>query len=242
MLIRGGTLHETAFKNDQTKMESRTPFRGDLPAGTYTVRFELGGYMSATRTVTVSTNRTLDLAAVLERSRGPEEDRPWTIPELGTEMLPIPAGGFVMGSPADERGHAADEDPSTRVMITRPFWLGKYDVTQKEWRVLMEDNPSKFRGDDRPVEQVAWARAMEFCSRLTQRERDAGRLPEGYAYSLPTEAQGEYACRAGTTGPYAGNLDDLAWYSGTSGDQTHPVGQKRPNAWGLYDMHGNVWQ
>jgi formylglycine-generating enzyme required for sulfatase activity len=110
-------------------MESRTPFRGDLPAGTYTVRFELGGYMSATRTVTVSTNRTLDLAAVLERSRGPEEDRPWTIPELGTEMLPIPAGGFVMGSPADERGHAADEDPSTRVTITRPFWLGKYDVT-----------------------------------------------------------------------------------------------------------------
>ncbi len=93
-----------------------------------------------------------------------------------------------------------------------------------------------------PVEQVSWDDAMEFCQKLTERERAAGRLPEGYAYTLPTEAQWENACRAGTEGDYAGDLDAMAWYARNSGDKTHPVATKKPNAWGFYDMHGNVWE
>jgi formylglycine-generating enzyme required for sulfatase activity len=117
-------------------------------------------------------------------------------------------------------------------------------VTQAQWEAVIRNNPSGFKGADLPVEQVSWDDAMAFCRRLTERERAAGRLPDGYVYTLPTEAQWEYACRAGTTGPYAGdgNLDDMGWYSQNSGNTTHPVGQKRPNAWGLYDMHGNVWE
>src|SRR5262249_1561327 len=86
-----------------------------------------------------------------------------------------------------------------------------------------------------------WVEAMAFCRKLTERERMAGRLPVGWVYTLPTEAQWEYACRAGTTGDYAGNIDAMAWDSGNSGNETHPVAQQQPNAWGLYDMHGSVW-
>jgi formylglycine-generating enzyme required for sulfatase activity len=110
----------------------------------------------------------------------------------------------------------------------------------------MGANPSYFKnaGANAPVEGVSWDDAQEYCRKLTERERAAGRLPAGYEYSLPTEAQWEYACRAGTTGPYAGNgdLSSMGWYDDNSGSTTHPVGQKQANAWGLYDMHGNVWE
>jgi formylglycine-generating enzyme required for sulfatase activity len=106
----------------------------------------------------------------------------------------------------------------------------------------MGSNPSNFKnvGKTGPVEQVSWEEAVEFCRKLTNRERAAGRLPAGYAYTLPTEAQWEYACRAGTTGAYAGELDGMGWYARKGGSTTNGVGQKRANAWGLYDMHGNV--
>jgi formylglycine-generating enzyme required for sulfatase activity len=116
------------------------------------------------------------------------------------------------------------------------------EVTQGQWEALMGSNPSNFKGADLPVEQVSWTEAMEFCRKLTERERAAGRLPEGYAYTLPTEAQWEYACRAGTTGNYAGDLNSMGWYAHNSGNMTHHVGQKQANAWGLFDMHGNVWE
>jgi len=134
------------------------------------------------------------------------------------------------------------ESPQTRVTITRAFWLGKTEVTQGQYESLMGSNPSCFRnaGSDAPVESVSWTDAIEFCRRLTERERAAGRLPEGYEYILPTEAQWEYACRAGTIGDYAGNFDEMAWYHQNSGNTTHPVGQKQANAWGFFDMHGNV--
>ncbi len=92
------------------------------------------------------------------------------------------------------------------------------------------------------MEQVSWSDAMEFCAKVTERERNAGRLTGGYAYTLPTEAQWEYACRAGSTEAYAGDLDAMAWYDGNSGNKTHPVGAKQANAWGFHDMHGNVWE
>src|SRR5437667_5221339 len=113
--------------------------------------------------------------------------------------------------------------------------MGKYEVTQAQWESVMERNPSRFRGADRPVEQVSWNDVQQFLQKLNARG-------DGYRYRLPAEAEWEYAARAGTSGPYAGNLDAMAWYEQNSGKQTHPVGQKQPNAWGLYDMHGNVWE
>lgn len=161
------------------------------------------------------------------------------IPDLGMELVAIAPGTFQMGT---AEGGSEDERPVTEVTISRPFWLGKTEVTQAQWRAVMHTNPAYFQGNDRPVERVSWHEALEFCRRLTERERAAGRLPKGCAYTLPTEAQWEYACRAGTTGLHAGAVDDMAWYNKNSGSETHPVAQKQPNAWGLFDMHGNVWE
>jgi len=167
----------------------------------------------------------------------------WTIPDLNLVMIPISPGMFTMGSPANEQGRNDNESPQTRVTITKAFWLGMTEVTQREWQAVMGTNPSFFKGDDLPVQQVSWDEAMAFCQKLTSRERAAGRLPEVYAYMLPTEAQWEYACRAGTRANYAGNLSEMGWYRGNSGNTgTHAVATKRANAWGLRDMHGNVYE
>jgi formylglycine-generating enzyme required for sulfatase activity len=157
------------------------------------------------------------------------------------ELLPCPAGTFMMGSPADEKDRNADETRH-QVTLTDLFWLGKTEVTQAQWEALMGSNPSKFKRNDRPVDTVSWNDAMSFCKKLT--EREAGRLPAGYEYCLPTEAEWEYACRAGSTGPYAGTgrLDEMGWYEDNSAGRTLPVAQKQPNAWGFYDMQGNVWE
>ena len=166
--------------------------------------------------------------------------KPHVVENIGIELLPIPAGSFMMGSPTSET--APNNETQHRVTISQPFWLGKYEVTQGEWESVMGSNPSKFTalGKDAPVEQVSWENAQVFCAKLNASTAD--RRPAGYEYCLPTEAQWEYACRAGTTGAYAGDLDDMAWYVRNSGSSTHPVGQKQANAWGLYDMHGNVWE
>ena len=141
-----------------------------------------------------------------------------------------PAGTFTMGSPTSELGRYSNETQH-RVTLTKGFWMMETQVTQKQWKAVMGSNLSNFKGDDLPVEKVSWNDCQEFCKKCTQL---------GLPVQLPTEAQWEYACRAGTTGAYAGNLADMAWYSSNSG--THPVGTKKPNAWGLYDMHGNVWE
>lgn len=160
------------------------------------------------------------------------------IPDLALDLIWIAPGTFTMGS---EKG-SPDELPVLRVTLSRGFWMGKTEVTQAQWQTVMGNNPAHFQGADRPVELVAWAEAMEYCRKLTGRERRAGRLPAGHEYTLPTEAQWEYVCRAGTTGDHAGVPAALAWHKSNAGDQTHPVGQKQPNAWGLHDMHGNVWE
>jgi formylglycine-generating enzyme required for sulfatase activity len=146
-------------------------------------------------------------------------------------FVQIPAGEFLMGS---ENGDG-DEKPPHRVRISQWFEMGQYEVTQAMWQAVMGSNPSNFKGQDLPIENVSWDEVQGFISRLNARN-------DGYVYRLPTEAEWEYACRAGTTGDYAGSLDAMAWYSSNSGSRTHPVGQKQPNAWGLYDMHGNVWE
>lgn len=179
--------------------------------------------------------------AVVESATPPEGGEPLILADLGLELLPIPAGTFTMGSPANESGRGSDEGPPTQVTL-REFWLGKTEVTQAQWQAVMGKNLSHFKGPTLPVERVSWDEAMTFCRKLTERERAAGRLPEGYAYQLPTEAQWEYACRAGTTGAYAGSLDAMAWYGANSGFRTQPVATKQANDWGLHDMHGNVWE
>ena len=157
---------------------------------------------------------------------------------LGMEFVWIPAGEFLMGSPSHEEGRDSDERQH-EVRISQGFWMGKYEVTQREWERVMGANPSHFEscGARCPVEQVLWEDVQEFIGRLNE-----GESGSGYVYRLPTEAEWEYAARAGTTGARHGELDSIAWYDGNSGDRTHRVGQKRANGWGLHDMLGNVWE
>ena len=150
------------------------------------------------------------------------------------EVARIPAGTFVMGSDVE-----TDEVPAHRVTITHPFSIGKYEITQAQWRAVMGRNPSRFSGDSLPVERVTWDEADAFCRRLS--------AMTGKAYRLPTEAEWEYACRAGATGRWCfgdeeRDLRRYAWFEDNGLKRTHPVGQLEPNAWGLYDMHGNVWE
>ena len=153
---------------------------------------------------------------------------------IGMRFVPIPAGTFTMGE-----GKTAH-----KVTLTKPFELGQHEVTQEQYEKVMGKNPSHFKGKQNPVEQVSWDDAVEFCRKLSAMPAEK---KAGYVYRLPTEAEWEYACRAGTTTRYSfgdsdSELGDYAWYDKNSGRTTHPVGQKKPNAWGLYDMHGNVWE
>ena len=141
-----------------------------------------------------------------------------------------------MGCLAGERDCIPDDErPLHPVQITKPFGLGRFEVTQQEWTSIMGVNPSHFEGTNRPVENVSWYDVQSFMAKLNGRG-------DGYKYRLPTEAEWEYAARAGSTGSRYGDLNDIAWYYYNAGNQTHPVGQKQPNAWGLYDMIGNVWE
>ncbi len=167
-----------------------------------------------------------------------------------SNMVWIPSGTFLMGSPASEQGRQSDEGPQTEVTLSRGFFMSRFEVTQTEYVPVMANNPSYFQGNPNlPVEQVTWNDATNYCGKLTQAERTAGRLPAGWSYRLPTEAQWEYACRAGTTtrfyfgdDPSYTQLTNYVWYERNSAGTSHPVGQKPPNRWGLYDMSGNVWE
>lgn len=159
---------------------------------------------------------------------------------IGMEFEQIPAGEFDMGSPSNETGRNKDEGPVHHVKISNAFYLGKYEVTQKQWRDVMGTSPSNFKGDNLPVEQVSWDHVQDFIKKLNEKEG-------GGKYRLPTEAEWEYAARAGTTmrfsfGDNDSMLGDYAWYDANSGNKTHDVGQKKPNPWGLYDMYGNAWE
>ena len=150
----------------------------------------------------------------------------------GMEFVWIPPGTFRMGSRSTEA--FADEQPVTEVRISRGFWLGKYEVTQTEWEAVMGSNPSSFAGCAHcPVEEVSWNDVQDFIDRVNAHEGKE-------VYRLPTEAEWEYAARAGTTGDRYGALNAIAWHGGTSGRRTHPVGAKAPNGWGLHDVLGNV--
>jgi formylglycine-generating enzyme required for sulfatase activity len=153
----------------------------------------------------------------------------------------IPSGRFTMGSPLSEPGRDSDE-VQHEVVLTRGFFLAETECTQAQWVAIMESNKSIFKLSDRPVECVSWEEAIEYCWKLTLKQRSDGLLPVGWEWRLPTESEWEYAARGGKTGPRHGQLDTIAWYYGNSGGQTHPVKQKAANAWGLHDMMGNVWE
>jgi formylglycine-generating enzyme required for sulfatase activity len=158
---------------------------------------------------------------------------------IGIRLRLLPAGTFTMGRP----GGDTDETPY-QVTLTKPFYMGVHEVTNAQWKRVMGSVRSTWKGDDHPVEQVSWQDAGEFCRKLSAlpEERSAGRV-----YRLPTEAEWEYACRAGTNTNYSfgddtSRLGEHGWHDGNAGSQTRPVGQKKANAWGLHDMHGNVWE
>ena len=167
------------------------------------------------------------------------------------ELTWIEPGTFIMGSPEDELGRSENEIQH-QVTLTQGYWIGRYPVTEAQYKAVIGSCPSN-DGDNHPVHYVSWSSAADFCARLTEIERKAGRLPEGYEYALPTEAQWQYACRAGTTTALNSgknltsigqcpNMDEVGWYYYNSDNKSHSVGLKRPNAWGLYDMHGSVWE
>ncbi len=155
---------------------------------------------------------------------------------IGIEFVAIEAGSFMMGN---ER-YYDDQKPVHEVRISKAFYMGKYPVTQSQWEAVMEGNPSHFNGPDLPVESVSWNEVQFFIKKLNEME-------DTNEYRLPTEAEWEYACRADTETEYYFGDDEnqlglYAWYYDNSDRKTHPVGQKLPNTWGLYDMHGNVWE
>ena len=218
-------------ENDDGGSGSNFRIAATVPTGTHYVRVR--GYSSGT-----VGSYTLHVTAVpsedpSSRTGGATEGVPAPM-----EFVPIPAGSFLMGSPEDEQDRGSDETQHA-VTISQGFWMGKYEVTQGQWEAVMGSNPSRYSqcGPRCPVEQVSWDDVQEFIARLNAREGGSG-----YRYRLPTEAEWEYAARAGTSGARYGELDEIAWYAGNSGETIHPVGQKLANAWGLHDMLGNVWE
>ena len=172
------------------------------------------------------------------------------VADVRPAMIFIPPGTFRMGSPTNEVGRLKDEGPQTVVTLTKGFYISPYKVTQTDYQWVIGTYPSFFTGDfTRPVETVSWEDATNYCARLTQRERAARLIGTNCVYRLPTEAEWEYACRALTStrfsygdDPDYANLADYAWYLDNSGETTHPVGKKLPNPWGLYDVHGGLWE
>jgi len=154
---------------------------------------------------------------------------------VAMEFVRIQPGMFTMGCSVADSQCFPDGIPAHQVTVTNRFEMGKYEVMQGQWQAVMGANPSTFKGDNLPVENVSWNDTQDFLGKLNARK-------DGYHYRLPTEAEWEYVARAGSKGDYPGSLDAIGWYSENSGSKTHPTGQKQPNAWGLYDMVGNVWE
>jgi formylglycine-generating enzyme required for sulfatase activity len=239
--------------------EGEEPVSATLKPGTYSVILKKVGFSDATENVRIEAGGTKTISIVMEKPAASPQNEPVEQPAttnapfeetltsqtLEAKFAFIPSGTFMMGSPIGffrgESGRNPDETQH-QVTISKPFYMQTTEVTQGQWRKVMGNNPSQFSscGDDCPVETVSWNDVQEFIRKLNRMERTD-------RYRLPTEAEWEYAARAGTTtrfhtGDSEQDLSRIGWYSGNSGLKTHPVGQKTSNAWGLYDMHGNVFE
>jgi hypothetical protein len=160
----------------------------------------------------------------------------------GGVMIKVPAGSFTMGSPESEDGHRAWEH-EREVTFASDFYLGKTPVTQDQFEAITGTNPTRHEKiGDAPVDSVTWDQATKYCQKLTKLDREAGVLSDDWEYRLPTEAEWEYACRAGSSAPRHGAPQDVAWYHDNANAKPHAVGRKAPNAWGFHDMLGNVWE
>ena len=252
----GGTLEVPAtalvsFAEERFTLQDGTAFKGRLTQETLTVKTRFGALqlpstaLTAIRVVQDAASGGTPVTAERAPGTAPSGTKSGTLVStgetwrnsLGIEFVLIPAGKFMMGS--DKGGD--DEKPVHEAHLSKPFYLGQYEVTQGQWQAVMGHNPSRFKGDPNlPVEQVTWEDVQAFIRRLNARE-------SGTTYRLPTEAEWEYAARAGTTTDYSFGddprlLGEYAWYAENAERKTHPVGQKKANAWGLHDMHGNVWE
>jgi formylglycine-generating enzyme required for sulfatase activity len=181
-----------------------------------------------------------EVSPIFTQADNSDDTEIFTSPSTGMQFVLIPAGEFEMGSPSEEKERSDSESPTHKEAIQNSFYMGRSAVTQKQWKTIMKNNPSHFKGEDRPVEMVSWEDAQRFITKLNEIEGTD-------KYRLPSEAEWEYACRAGTqTRCFFGNdeskLNEYAWYVENSGGKTHAAGLKKPNPWGLYDMHGNVWE
>ncbi len=225
------------------------------------IRVQALDYADAEKEFELGPNKSANWAMTLSKLTPPATGKDYAVPYLGLELKWIQPGQFTMGSPSTEFNRVASEGPVTIVNFPDGFWAGTYEVTQDQYQAVMGDNPSEFGKNAPnpgrfPVENVSWLKAREFTQKLTERERAANRLPLGYEYRLPTEAEWEYIARAGTTTPFsfgeraepskgnfkgaypAGAGSDITSLNNVTG--TKPVGSYAPNAWGLYDVHGNV--
>lgn len=177
------------------------------------------------------------LPACSEKTLQPGEEKVVQIaPGVKMTFCWCPAGEFMMGSAVSEIGRKENEK-YVNTVIAKGFWMAKTEVTQAQWMAIMGSNPSRHKGGEFPVEEVSWDQIQDFLIKLNNMIDNT----DGENMTLPTEAQWEYACRAGETGPFAGGtIDEVAWYAKNSNGETKPVGMKKPNVWGIHDMHGNV--
>jgi formylglycine-generating enzyme required for sulfatase activity len=242
----GSTVHFLNIRADFVQGQ-------ELEPGGYHVEVAAAGYTPKREWIKLEAGENKHHRIVLHKSKTPPTEPPKLPPpteakpekeftnRLGMAFVLLPAGTFPMGSPSDEEGRY-DDERQHQVTLSRPFYLQTTPVTQEQWRQVLGNNPAYFKegGQECPVEQVSWDDAQEFIKKLNRMEKTD-------TYRLPTEAEWEYACRAGSTTRYcfgdeAAQLQDYAWYEVNSERKTHPVGRLKPNAWGLYDMHGNVWE
>ncbi len=193
---------------------------------------------SNTEIVNETTNNTINSTVSTTTSTEKTEPEPTKTNSIGIDLVLISSGEFEMG--AGEYSNSQIMQPTHTVEIKNDFYIGKYEVTQRQWNEIMDENPSTSKGRNQPVDQVSWKEAQEFISKLNKLENTT-------KYRLPTEAEWEYACKAGTKSSYffgddETELGDYAWYIDNSEDETYSVGQKQSNPWGLYDMYGNVFE